>query len=123
MIRLLLVDDQDLVLHVLAATLGPEPDLVVVGTAATIEEALRVAAETLPDVVVVDYRLPDGDGPTATRRLLQATPGLKVIMLTGRDDPAARVAAFEAGCCGFVAKGAKLDVLAVAVRAAVGASG
>ena len=118
-IRVLLVDDHELVLLTLVAAMGAEPDFDVVGSAKTIADALVVAATAHPDVVVIDYLLPDGDGADGARQLRQATPDLRVIMLTGRDDEATRKAAMDAGCCGFVAKGARLDQLAVAVRAAV----
>ncbi len=117
----MLVDDHDLVLRALAAALQAEPGINVVGTAMTIEEALRATLDTIPDVVVIDYWLPDGDGASGTRQLRQALPGLRVVMLTGRDDAAARAEAFEAGCSGFVAKGARLDELARAVREAAAA--
>jgi DNA-binding NarL/FixJ family response regulator len=113
-----LIDDHALVLHTLAAILQDEPDLEIVGTATTIEEALRVTSETEPDVVVIDYRLPDGDGVTGARRIRQAVPGVKVVMLTARDDPATRDDALGAGCSGFVTKGAKLEQVTRAVRAA-----
>jgi DNA-binding NarL/FixJ family response regulator len=118
-IRVVLVDDHDMVLRLLVAAMAAQPDFDVVGSAMTIADALMVTAASDPDVVVIDYTLPDGDGAEGARRLRQATPDLRVIMLTGRDDEATRKAAFDAGCCGFVAKGARLDELAVAVRAAV----
>ncbi len=118
-IRVVLVDDHDLVLRALAAGLQAEPGINVVGTAMTIEEGLRAALDTIPDVVVIDYWLPDGDGADGARQLIDALPGLRVIMLTGRDDDTARAQAFDAGCCAFVAKGARLDELARAVRKAV----
>ncbi len=121
---MVLVDDDGLVLRVLAAKIEAEPDLDVVGTAMTIEDAMRLTAATSPDVVVIDYWLPDGDGATGTRQLRQATPGLRVVMLSGRADDTARAEALDAGCCDFVAKGANLDLLARTIRAAaVGADG
>lgn len=118
---MVLVDDHDLVLRALAAAMAIEPDLEVVGTAMTIEEALQATARSSPDVVVIDYWLPDGDGATGARRLREADPGVRVVMLTGRGDDDAREQAFAAGCSGFVAKGAKFDQLAHAVRAAAAA--
>lgn len=114
----MLVDDHELVLDTMAAVMRLEPDFEVVGTAMSIEAALRVTAESGPDVVVIDYRLPDGDGVEGTRRIRGIAPHAQVIMLTGMDDPATRADAFEAGCSGFVAKGARLDELARAIRAA-----
>jgi DNA-binding NarL/FixJ family response regulator len=120
-IRLLLVDDHDLVLKMMVAVMRMEADVQVVGTATTIEEAVRVAEEVQPEVVVMDYRLPDGDGLTGTRRVLETVPAAKVVMLTGRDDPETRASAFEAGCSGFVAKGARLDELLSVIRSLAGA--
>ena len=120
-IRILLVDDHEIVLNTMAAVMRLEPDFEVVGTATTLEAALRLTAETEPDVVVMDYRLPDGDGVIGTRQIRSIAPDARVVMLTGMDDPATRAEAFEAGCCGFVAKGARIDELAGAVRAAAAA--
>ena len=119
-IRVVLVDDHELVLRALVAAMEAEPDFDVVGTAMTIADALRVAAAADPHVVVIDYLLPDGDGTDGARQLRLAAPELRVIMLTGRDDAATRAAAFDAGCCGFVVKGARLDQLVREVRASVG---
>ena len=117
-IRILLVDDNELVLSTMATVMELEPDFDVVGTAMTIDAALRLTGETAPDVVVIDYRLPDGDGVDGTRRIRALAPGAKVVMLTGTDDLATRDQAFEAGCSAFVTKGARLDELARAIRAA-----
>lgn len=121
-IRILLVDDHEMVLSTMAAVMRLEPDFDVVGTATTIEGALALVDGAAPDVVVIDYRLPDGDGVSGTRQIRAAAPGVHVVMLTGMDDPATRAEAFEAGCSGFVAKGARLDELARAVRASTAAS-
>lgn len=117
-IRIVVVDDHALVLDTMVTIMGLEPDFEIVGTAMTVEEAVRVTADEKPDVVVIDYRLPDGDGVDGTRQILGVVPRAKVIMLTGMDDPALRAQAFDAGCSGFVAKGARLDELSRAVRAA-----
>jgi DNA-binding NarL/FixJ family response regulator len=120
-IRVLLVDDHDLVLRMMVAVLRMEEDVEVVGTATTIEDAIRVAEEVQPEVVVMDYRLPDGDGLTGTRRMHEILPAAKVVMLTGRDDPDTRALAFQAGCSGFVTKGARLDELLRVIRSLAGA--
>ena len=120
-IRILLVDDHEMVLNTMAAVMRLESDFEVVGTAMTIAGALEQAVAHQPDVVVIDYRLPDGDGVVATRKLRQLLTGVRVVMLTGMDDPATRIEAFEAGCSAFVAKGARIDELARAVRTAAAA--
>ncbi len=117
-IRILLVDDHEMVLNTMAAVMRLEPDFEVVGTATTLEAAIRLTTEKEPDVVVIDYRLPDGDGVVGTRQIRSIAPEARVVMLTGMDDPATRAEAFEAGCSGFVTKGARIDELARAVRTA-----
>lgn len=121
MIRILLVDDHEMVLHTMAAVMRLEPDFEVVGTAASVAGAVEQAVAQRPDVVVIDYRLPDGDGVVATRQIRGIAPGIRVVMLTGMDDAATRADALEAGCSAFVAKGARIDELARAVRAAAAA--
>lgn len=117
-ITILLVDDHEMVLSTMAAVMRLEPDFEVVGTATTIAAALEQTAVHRPDVVVIDYRLPDGDGVIATRKIRELVPNARVVMLTGMDDPATRAEALEAGCSAFVAKGARIDELAHAVRTA-----
>jgi DNA-binding NarL/FixJ family response regulator len=120
-ITILLVDDHEMVLSTMAAVMRLEPGFEVVGTAMTIAGALEAAAAHRPHVVVIDYRLPDGDGVLATRKIRELVPDARVVMLTGMDDPATRAEAFEAGCSAFVAKGARIDELARAVRTAAAA--
>ena len=122
-IRIVLIDDHELVLSAMANVMRLESDFDVVGTGTTVLAALQLAQDTSPDVVVIDYSLPDGDGAEGTRRILAVAPDVRVIMLTGMDDPAVRAAAFEAGCTAFVAKGARLDELVRAVRTAVATPG
>ena len=119
-IKILLVDDHEMVLSTMAAVMRLEPDFLVVGTATTIAAALEQTAAHAPDVVVIDYRLPDGDGILATRQILGIAPAARVVMLTGMDDPATRAEALAAGCSAFVTKGARIDELARAVRTAAG---
>ena len=85
-IRILLVDDQALFREGLRTLLSIHPDLEVVGEAANGEEALRLAGDLHPDVVLMDLRMPVLDGVTATRRLSAARPGCRVIVLTTFDD-------------------------------------
>lgn len=121
-IRIVIVDDHEMVRNALAAVMADEPGVEVVGTGGTIDEALDIASKMRPDVVLMDYRLPDGDGAQGARALRHRLPDVKVIMLTGRDDEATRAEAAAAGCVGFVAKGARLDRVAETVRAAAGLS-
>ena len=79
---------------------------------------VRLAGELRPDVVLMDLRMPDLEGPDATRAILERAPATAVVALTVLSDDAAVAAALEAGACGFLAKEAPIDDVAVAVRAA-----
>jgi len=104
--RVLLVDDHPLFLDGVRAALSTSEDLVVVGEAHSVAEALDAAAATEPDVVLMDLNLPDGSGIDATRNLLAARPGVRVLVITMSADDDAVVAAMRAGARGYVVKGA-----------------
>lgn len=116
MTRILLVDDHPLFLDGVRAALSGHPDLEVVDTAATRAAALDLAASLRPDVVIMDLNLPDGSGIDATRDLLAAEPGLRVLVMTMSADDDAVVAAMRAGARGYVVKGAGREDLLHAVR-------
>jgi DNA-binding NarL/FixJ family response regulator len=123
MIRIVLVDDQTLFRSGLALTIAQQPDMQVVGEAADGVEALQVVAGTLPDVVLMDIRMPGMDGVEATRRLFAPETAarrlrpLRVIMLTtfSLDDRAA--AAIRYGASGFLLKDCSADFLTASIRA------
>jgi DNA-binding NarL/FixJ family response regulator len=115
-IRVLLADDQALVRAGLRLILDAEPDLEVVAEAADGEEAVARAAETLPDVVLMDVRMPVLDGIEATRRLLALANGTRVLMLTTFDLDEYVVDAFRAGASGFLLKTAPPHQLVAAVH-------
>ena len=115
--RVLLVDDHELVVEGFRRLLAEHDDLEVVGTAMTSSAGIQLARKLKPDVVVIDYLLPDADGATATARLLEDVPDAKVIMLTGSEDPRALRAALSAGCVGFLEKTSAPHRLPTAVRA------
>ncbi|HEX4724677.1 MAG TPA: response regulator transcription factor [Pseudonocardiaceae bacterium] len=114
-VRVLLVDDHEVVRRGLRDLLDDERDIVVVAEAGTIAEALVRAAATRPDVAVVDMRLPDGDGATLCKRL-RAANGPKCLVLTAFDDEPALVAAIEAGVSGYLLKQVRGQDLVTAVR-------
>jgi DNA-binding NarL/FixJ family response regulator len=120
LVRVVVVDDHVMVAQGLAALLEEQPDLSVVGIASTAREALTVVGERRPDVVLVDYRLPDGDGASVAAEILRRWPETKVVMLSaagsGADDLLAR--AVEAGCSGFLPKERSGTEVVSAVRAA-----
>jgi DNA-binding NarL/FixJ family response regulator len=117
-IRVLIVDDHQMFASSLAHALRAEPDLVIVGQASTLAEArARLAAEA-PDVVLLDHRLPDGDGVSALESLRALRPSARVVVLTASASDRVLVAAMEAGAAGFIAKTQPLDDVIAAVRAA-----
>ncbi|MET8978260.1 response regulator transcription factor [Streptomyces sp. NPDC004539] len=126
-LRLLLADDHTVVRAGLRALLEGEPDLVVAGEAASGEEAVRLAVELLPDVVLMDLRFAGAggiDGVEAVRRLRDAAPGVAAVMLTSYSGRADVVRALEAGARGYVLKAGAPGELFRAVRgAAAGALG
>jgi len=126
-LRLVLADDHTVVRAGLRALLEGEPDLVVAGEAVSGEEAVRLAVELLPDVVLMDLRFVGGggiDGVEAVRRLREAAPGVAAVMLTSYSGRVDVVRALEAGARGYVPKAGAPEDLFRAVRgAAAGALG
>jgi len=122
-IRVLIVDDHEVVRVGLRALLERRPNLEVVGEAGSVAEAVEVAARTRPDVVVMDVRLPDGSGVEACREIRQMDPRIKVVMLTAFADDEAIVGSVMAGASGYVLKQTRSQGLIEAIeRAARGES-
>lgn len=120
MIRVLLVDDHAVIREGLAAVLGCEPDIEVVGAAPTAEDALEMVGLLHPDVVVMDVRLPGIDGIEATTEVLNVHPDARVLMITSAPHPGTVRQAFGAGAHGFIAKESDPTVVREAVRAVAG---
>ena len=118
MIRVLLVDDHPVVRHGLRGMLDAEPDLEVVGEAGSGSAGVDLAADLAPDIVLMDLRMPDGDGVEATGRILARLPGTRVVVLTTYDTDRDILRAIEAGASGYLLKDAAPAELADAVRAA-----
>ena len=114
-IRVLLVDDHEVVRRGLRDMLDDERDIEVVAEAGTVAEAMARADATKPDVAVVDMRLPDGDGVALCKRL-RANDGPRCLVLTAFDDEPALVAAIEAGVSGYLLKQVRGQDLVTAVR-------
>ena len=118
MIRLLIVDDHPAFRRGLELMLSDVDDIEVVAQAASGEEAVELAAQTTPDVVLMDLRMPGLDGIESTRRLKRLHSSLSVVVLTMFEDDASVFAAMRAGARGYVLKGADQDEIERAVRAA-----
>jgi DNA-binding NarL/FixJ family response regulator len=118
MIKVLVVDDHPVVRGGLVGWLAAQADLDVVGEAGDGLEALALVASTHPDVVLMDLRMPRMDGVTATSRIGEQHPGVRVLVLTTYDTDADIVRAVAAGATGYLLKDAPLPLLADAVRAA-----
>jgi DNA-binding NarL/FixJ family response regulator len=116
-IRVLLVDDHPVVRSGLAGLLGGEPDIEVVGEASDGREGVERAVELVPDVVLMDLRMPEMDGVEATA-LIAATGGPRVLVLTTYDTDTDILRAVEAGATGYLLKDTPRDELVEAVRAA-----
>lgn len=117
-IRVLIVDDHELIRESLVFTLKGETDIEVVGTAANGEEALEASLGAKPDVVLMDYVLPDTDGAELATSIRATRPETKVVMLTAATSDDVLVKAIEAGCSGFVTKERAVEEIVSAVRAA-----
>jgi DNA-binding NarL/FixJ family response regulator len=116
-IRVLIADDHALFRLGLELVLKEEPDIELVGQASDGAEAVRMAGEALPDVVLMDIRMPKITGIEAARRVKGVAPSAKIVMLTVSDAAEDRFAAIRAGACGYLLKDIPLDELAGAVRA------
>lgn len=116
MIRLLLVDDQDLFREGLAALLTIEEDLQIVGQAVNGLEAIRLATELQPDVVLMDVRMPLCDGVEATREIHQRYPWIRILVLTTFDEDEYIWKSLQAGALGYLLKSTPSSQVASAVR-------
>src|SRR5262245_35130335 len=114
----MLVDDHPVVRAGLAGILATEPDIAVVGEAASADEAVTVARAVAPAVVLMDLRMPGGDGVSATLGVLGAVPQARVVVLTTYESDADILRAVEAGAAGYLLKDASRAELLAAVRAA-----
>lgn len=116
-LRILLVDDQALVRLGFRMVLEAEADLHVVGEAPDGSEAVRLAVETRPDVILMDVRMPSMDGIEATRRIVAANPEARIIILTTFDLDEYAFGGLRAGASGFLLKDARPAELIAAIRA------
>jgi DNA-binding NarL/FixJ family response regulator len=116
-IRVLIADDHQLFRDGLRALLESAPDTEVVGEAASGQEAIRLAAERLPHLILMDLQMPDLDGIEATRQIVEANPEINILMVTMFEDDQSVFAAMRAGARGYVVKGVKHNEMLRAIRA------
>lgn len=117
-ITVLIVEDHRLMAEGLASLLGEVVDLKVVGRAASVKEAIAKAAELQPQVVLMDFRLPDGTGAEATSRIRQEHRDVAVLFLSADVSDEAMLLAVDAGACGYVSKAASAEELTTAIKRA-----
>ena len=115
-IRLLLVDDHDLVVLALTAAFEDIADIDVVGTATSVAGGAALAARHQPDVVLLDRRLPDGDGIDAIGRFCAQAPDLRVLLFTGWADRAIADRVAAAGGAGLLLKAGRVENIVDTIR-------
>lgn len=114
--RVLIVEDHRVVAEGLAALINSQEDMEVVGNVGTVAESGAAAAELNPDVVLLDFRLPDGTGPDAAAGIRQIRPAARMIFLTREDTEAARFAAVQSGASAFIHKSRAASEVVAAIR-------
>ena len=119
-IRVMIVEDHQIVTEGLVALLNGQPDIEVVGTAGSVAESVPRAQELAPDVLLLDFRLPDGTGAEAAARIREDRPDMKLIFLTRDDSDSVRMAAVEAGASAFLHKSRAATDVVAAIRVVAG---
>ncbi|MEO5733590.1 MAG: response regulator transcription factor [Rubrivivax sp.] len=115
-IRILVVDDHPLFRRGLTALLQRDPQFEVIGDAGDASQAQRRVAELQPDLILLDNHLPGVNGVDALPALLEAAPGVRVMMLTVSEDERDLAAALRGGACGYLLKTVEGDALSAAIR-------
>ncbi len=119
-VRVLIVEDHQIVADGLTALLNDQKDMVVVGNVASVAESAARAAELVPDIVLLDFRLNDGTGADAAAAIRRVAPNAKHIFLTREDSDVARFAALESGASGFIHKSKAAGEVVEAIRKVAG---
>lgn len=117
-ISVLLVDDHAMVRQGVRAFLVTQPDVSVIGEAGTGDDAVKLAAQHIPDVILMDLIMPDMDGVEATRRVKQVSPRSQVVVLTSYHEDEHIFPALKAGALSYILKDVSAEELATAVRKA-----
>lgn len=116
-VRVLIVENHQLVSEALSAMLSEEPDIYVVGTAASTAESMAQLGAFNPDIVLIDYHLTDGTGVTAAEAMRAINPNIRIIFISRSDGDVVRLQALEAGASGFVHKSKAATEMVTAIRA------
>jgi DNA-binding NarL/FixJ family response regulator len=116
-LRVLIADDHPLFRHGIAALLQASPEFEIVGEATTGEEAIVLAEQLQPDVILMDIQMPRINGIEATRRIVHISPHIRVLMVTMSEDDASVFTAMRAGARGYILKDAQKDDMLRAIRA------
>jgi DNA-binding NarL/FixJ family response regulator len=117
MIRLIIVDDHNLFREGLAAIIGQEADIEIIALVGTVHEAVDAVRTLKPDIVLMDFSLPDGTGVDATRKIMQEYPRCKVVFMTMSDREEDMLAAIRSGAVGYLMKNMTPSKLVSALRA------
>lgn len=116
MIRLVIVDDHALFREGLASIIRMEPDIEVSGLAGSVQEAIKIVSSLKPDIILMDFTLPDGTGADATRMVLREHPDCKIIFLTMSDHDEDLFAAIRSGAKGYLIKNMSPSKLVATIR-------
>jgi two-component system, NarL family, response regulator NreC len=114
-VKLLMVDDHPMLRHGMCQALAQQPHLTIVGEAASGGQALKLAAELSPDLVVMDIHLPDMDGIAVTRQILGARPETKIVIFSADTARGLVDEALQAGACGYILKSSAVEELIQAI--------
>jgi DNA-binding NarL/FixJ family response regulator len=117
-LKVLLVEDHQMVAQGIVELVGAEPDLEIVGVEGTVAGAASAAGRLQPHVVLMDYRLPDGDGVEAARQIRAVAPESAIVMVTSVASESVLLGAIDAGCAAFVLKDSPMQDVIDATRAA-----
>ncbi len=114
--KIVIVDDHNLFREGLAAILRQEADIEVVGLVGTVQDAVESVLRLKPDIVLMDFSLPDGTGVEATRKIIQAYPDCKVVFMTMSERDEDLLAAIRSGAVGYLLKNMSLPKLVASLR-------
>ncbi len=120
---IVLIDDHEMVRRGLRALLHLEPDMTIVGEAATVADGIATVERLAPQMVLLDVKLPDASVTEACRRLLAVSPKLRILVLTSYAEDSTVMAAVQNGAHGYVLKDVRMDDLIRAIRTVAGGHG